>query len=145
MTPPSERPADRAAAPGDVVVALCTAPASAAEDLARAVVGERLCACVNALPGVVSHFVWDGRVDRAEEVLLVIKTTRAALPRLQARLVDLHPYDVPEVLVLEARDGHEPYLQWVRDSVADAGAGTPAPGIRDAGSPGVDLAGGAAE
>ncbi len=109
----------------DAVVVLCTAPAAAgpdarlgAHDLARTIVAERLCACVNVVPGVRSYFRWEGRVDAADEVLLVAKTTRERAPALRARLVALHPYDVPEVLELAVADGLPDYLRWLGASVA---------------------------
>ncbi|HEX5051797.1 MAG TPA: divalent-cation tolerance protein CutA [Planctomycetota bacterium] len=108
----------------DVVLVLCTAPATAveghlgAEELALAVVEEGLCACVNVVPGVRSFFRWQGRVDQAEERLLVAKTTAAAAGRLRQRLVELHPYDLPEVIEVAVADGLEAYLQWVADAVA---------------------------
>lgn len=105
------------AAGTDVVVVLCTAPAEHAERLATTVVEERLCACVNLLPGVRSVFRWQGRVDTADELLLVSKTTAAAAPRLRQRLQELHPYDVPEVLELPVRGGLAAYLAWVAESV----------------------------
>jgi len=103
----------------NVVVVLCTAPADASERLARALVEERLCACVNVLPGVRSFFRWQGAVDEADEQLLVAKTTAAHAEALRDRLVALHPYDVPEVLVLPVAGGSPAYLQWVVDSVTE--------------------------
>lgn len=109
----------------DAVVVLCTAPAAAgrdgrlgAHDLAQAVVAERLCACVNVVPGVRSYFRWEGRVDAADESLLVAKTTRERAPALRARLVALHPYEVPEVLELAVADGLPAYLRWLAGLVA---------------------------
>ena len=105
---------------GDVVVVLNTAPARAdgqklgAHELADALLRERLCACVNVVPGLVSHYWWQGAIERSEEALLVIKTARSRVAELTARLVLLHPYELPEVLVLEASGGHVPYLDWVR-------------------------------
>jgi periplasmic divalent cation tolerance protein len=105
------------------VVVLCTAPAAgergklAADALARQLVEERLCACVNVLPGVRSVFRWQGKVDVAEECLLVLKTTRAAAARLRERIVALHPYEVPEVLEFDVDGGLPAYLQWLTSSV----------------------------
>ncbi|MFN9275757.1 MAG: divalent-cation tolerance protein CutA [Planctomycetota bacterium] len=109
----------------DAVVVLCPAPAApgragrlGAHELARAVVAERLCACVNVLPAVRSYFHWQGRIDAVDELLLVAKTTRAAAPALRARLVALHPYETPEVLELAVADGLPAYLRWLADAVA---------------------------
>ena len=99
----------------DVRALLVTAPdGEVADSLARAVVGEGLAACVNVVPGVVSIFRWQGEVMRDTEVLMVIKTTDGNVEPLRARVVELHPYEVPEVLVLTVDAGHEPYLDWVR-------------------------------
>lgn len=106
-----------------VVVVLCTAPAEgtgggfSVERLARTVVEEGLCACVNVVPRVRSFFRWEGRVDVADEQLLVAKTTAAAAPRLRARLAELHPYQVPEVLELAVTGGLPSYLQWLTAAV----------------------------
>jgi len=106
-----------------VVVVLCTAPAAGADgklgavDLARQLVEEGLCACVNVLPGVRSFFRWQDEVDQAEELLLIGKTTASASRRLRDRIVELHPYQIPEVLELPVADGLPAYLQWLVGSV----------------------------
>ena len=104
-------------------IVLCTAPVTAvagklsAADLAAQLVDERLCACVNVLPGVTSWFRWQGKVDRADESLLLIKTTAERLPALRTRVQQLHPYEVPEFLELQIADGLPAYLQWVLAAV----------------------------
>ena len=99
----------------DVRVVLITAPdAAAAEKLARALVEERLAACVNVLPGVHSFYRWEGSVQDAAELLLVAKTRAERVGALAARVKELHPYDVPEVLELPATGGSQTYLDWVR-------------------------------
>ena len=106
------------------VIVLCTAPAAGSGDkpgaaaLATRLVDERLCACVNVLPGVRSVFRWEGKVDTADEVLLIVKTTAAAVPALRARIAALHPYEVPEILELAADGGAPSYLQWLAGAVA---------------------------
>ncbi len=111
--------------PDEAVIALSTAPAEgeAAHDLARQLVEEGLCACVNVLDGVVSHYVWQGALERSSERLLVIKTTRAMVERLRQRLVERHPYEVPEFLVVPVLAGHAPYLDWVAAAVRRAEGG----------------------
>lgn len=105
-----------------VRVVLATAPdQDTGETLIRTVVDERLAACGNIVPGVASIFRWDGRVERAAEVLLILKTTEDVVPALQARVAALHPYDVPEILSLAVDDGHEPYLEWVGAETGEAG------------------------
>lgn len=101
-----------------VAVVLSTFPnAEAASTAARTLVEERLCACVNIVPGVRSIFVWDGKLCDEQEVLAVVKTTTERAAALKARLLELHPYDVPEVLELDAT-ASEKYLAWVAGSVA---------------------------
>ncbi len=112
----------------DIVVVLCSAPAAArapklgAHELARVLVTEGLCACVNVLPGVESYYRWQGAVEHGSELLLVAKTTLPYVEALQARLLALHPYDVPEVLELPVAGGAHAYLDWLRASVGGASA-----------------------
>jgi periplasmic divalent cation tolerance protein len=84
-----------------------------ASALARTLVEERLAACVNVLPPMTSIYRWEGGVEQATEHQLVIKTTAARIESLKARLAELHPYDVPEVLVLSVADGAASYLEWL--------------------------------
>lgn len=100
----------------DVVVALATAPdAEAAARIGRALVQERLVACTNLVPGMTSIYRWRGEVREEGEVLMVMKTRGALVDRLKARLPELHPYEVPELLVVPVTDGLEAYCRWVRD------------------------------
>ncbi|HEU4670368.1 MAG TPA: divalent-cation tolerance protein CutA [Dyella sp.] len=111
----------------DVLVCLSTCPdADTARSLAEALVSESLAACVNQLPGAISTYAWQGRLHSDPEVLLVIKTTAARFERLRARLIALHPYEVPELLALPVVDGHAPYLDWVRAHAAADRDGSPA-------------------
>jgi periplasmic divalent cation tolerance protein len=101
-------------------VALITAPSEAvAERLVRALLGEGLIACGNILPPMTSLYWWGGEVVRETEVLVVAKTTAEAAPRLIARVPELHPYDVPEVLVLAVDAAHGPYLGWIGASMRE--------------------------
>lgn len=105
--------------PTAVVAVLSTAPdPTVAESLAARVVEERLAACANLVPGVTSIYRWEGELRRDSEVLVVFKTTAAAFPSLRARILELHPYDVPEVLALPVPDGADDYLSWVRREVS---------------------------
>jgi len=103
----------------DTIVLVLTTmpPGEAAEALARTLVGERLAACVNVLPPMLSVYRWQGDVQRDAEQQLVIKTTRARLPALTARLTELHPYEVPECLVVPVDSASEAYGAWLGDSV----------------------------
>jgi len=101
-----------------VIVALSTCPDEAsAKALAEALVNERLATCVNRLAGVTSTYFWDGRLQADAEILLIIKTTAARQAELAVRLKALHPYELPELVVLPVTGGNEPYLQWVRSGV----------------------------
>ena len=95
----------------------CPDPASAAR-LAEALVEERLAACVNRLPGVSSTYRWEGKLATDVEALLLIKTTAARFEALKARLLELHPYELPELIAVPVERGHEAYLDWVRAGVA---------------------------
>ncbi len=81
-------------------------------------VEERLAACVNRVPGVSSTYIWDGAVQEDSEILLVIKTTQAALPALQARIETLHPYELPEVVAVPINGGSSGYLEWLRNQAS---------------------------
>lgn len=96
------------------LVVLCTVPnAPVAETLASALVEARLAACVNVIGGVVSVYRWEGAVQRDDELMLVVKTTREAFAELEARIHALHPYEVPEVIALSIEAGSERYLRWL--------------------------------
>jgi periplasmic divalent cation tolerance protein len=88
--------------------------------LARILIDERLAACVNVLPVMVSTYRWKGRVEHDREQQVVIKTAPARLPALEARLRELHPYELPEFVVLTGR-ASTAYAAWVAGSVAPEG------------------------
>lgn len=114
-------PEPTAEAHAGALVVLSTAPdAATAERLARALVDEQLAACVTSVPGVTSTYRWQGVVEQSQEVLLVIKTRAALLATLTARILELHPYDVPEVIALPVVGGAERYLAWIGQSVRTA-------------------------
>lgn len=93
-----------------------TAPdADKAAEIARALVGEGLCACVNIVPGVRSIYRWQGKLCDEAEVLCLVKTRPALLDRVRARVLELHPYEVPEILAFAVKDGSPTYLAWLRE------------------------------
>lgn len=99
----------------EALVVFCTFPdVEKAREIAAVLVERRLAACVNLLPGVESIYRWEGKVERAGEVLAVIKTTR--YPELEAALKALHPYEVPEILALPVAAGLAGYLMWLGES-----------------------------
>ena len=99
------------------LVVLVTCPAGKARGLAQQLVKRRLAACVNIVPAVESIFRWKGAVDRCREALLVIKTGANRFERLRRAVIELHPYEVPEVIALPIVAGHRPYLDWVAGSL----------------------------
>jgi periplasmic divalent cation tolerance protein len=108
--------------PSDVLLVLTNCPDEATATRIRgALVDARLAACVNQLGPVRSTYRWHGAVEEATEVSLLIKTTRARYPALEAHLRELHPYSVPEIVALPVERGCEDYLTWVRaETRADA-------------------------
>lgn len=101
----------------DCVIVLTTLPADYdAATIAEALVEARLVACVNVLPIMESTYRWQGAIERERERQMVMKTSRPQVEALWQRLRDLHPYDVPEFVVLPIVDGSEPYLRWIGES-----------------------------
>ncbi|MFT5050947.1 MAG: periplasmic divalent cation tolerance protein [Chlamydiales bacterium] len=102
----------------DARVVLMTAPSRGSGlELARALVAERLIACVNVVDGVTSVYRWEGHVEEAREVLMVAKTVRGRVEQLEQRLVELHPYDVPEFVVLAPEHVEGRFAAWLGDAV----------------------------
>lgn len=100
------------------LIVFCTVPANAADRFARLLVEERLAACVQALPSVRATYRWNGEVQQASETLLLIKTTAERYAALERTLASHHPYELPEILAVDASAGLPAYLRWVSDEVA---------------------------
>lgn len=99
-------------------VVLVTAPnIKVARQLAKAALVARLIACANIVPRIESHYWWQGKIEKGTEVLMVMKTTRIKLSALEKLILDKHPYDTPEFLVLPLNAGTEKYLNWILSSV----------------------------
>lgn len=90
-----------------------------ANAMARALVEARLAACVNLVENIHSVYRWKGKIEAAEEILLVIKTSAEGLTGLKEMLRKLHPYELPELLVLPVIDGSEPYLAWLLGAIRE--------------------------
>ena len=102
----------------ETIAILCTCPdEETAERLARGLVEQRHAACVNILPAVRSIFAWNGDVQDEREPLMIIKTTHSHFFVIEHWLEEHHPYEVPELLALDAEHVSEPYLRWLRASV----------------------------
>ena len=101
-----------------IVLVLVTAPdLKTARKVAQAALEARLAACVNLIPRLESHYWWEGKIESSAEVLLVLKTTNQCLARLEAVVLDHHPYETAEFVVLSMQGGNRRYLEWVRASV----------------------------
>ncbi len=86
--------------------------------LAKAALNARLIACANLIPKVESHYRWQGKIEKAPEVLMVLKTAKSRLARLEKLILAEHPYDTPEFLVLPIKAGTRKYLGWLADTCA---------------------------
>lgn len=99
-----------------VVTVLMTAPGvEEAEAIVRGLLGDRLIACGNIVPGALSLYRWEGRVQRDEEAVVIMKTLRRLVGGVLERARELHAYEVPELLVQEVADGNPAYLDWVQE------------------------------
>jgi periplasmic divalent cation tolerance protein len=103
---------------GCVVVFTTIGRSTDGHTLASTLVTERLAACVNVLGEMDSVYRWQGAVETERERQLIIKTTAERLPKLQARVHELHPYEVPEFVVVPVVGGTEKYLNWLRESTS---------------------------
>ncbi len=102
--------------PTDYVIVLTTLPTDAdATEFAEMLIRERLAACVNVMPAMESTYRWKGNIEHGRERQILVKTTAVRLDALQARIRELHPYDVPELLVLRVDGGGEKYLSWISE------------------------------
>ena len=102
----------------DKLIILTTAGSEAeAQKIANQLVERRVAACVNIIPRIHSVYRWQGKVDAAEEFLLLIKTTKSHTAEVQAVIRELHSYDLPEFVVISIEDGNAEYLEWIEKSV----------------------------
>ncbi len=89
-----------------------------ANQIAMALVNERLAACVNIIPQVHSFFWWEGKIDNAYESMLIGKTDTDKIGAIKKRVKEIHSYDVPEIIFLPITAGYEPYLNWIKRSIS---------------------------
>ena len=110
MTPPTQ-----------CIAALVTAPdADTARKLAQAALTKKLAACANLIPGVESHYWWQGKLDQSAEVLIIFKSTLLLQTALRDCVLANHPYETPEFITLPIDFGSDAYLSWIRENVAQA-------------------------
>jgi len=106
--------------PNDILIILTTWPdAESARAAARKMVEEKLAACGNLVPGVESIYRWQGSIETSSEILLIFKTTVARYSALEARIRELHSYEVPEIIAIPIGAGLPAYLRWVEESCRD--------------------------
>jgi len=102
----------------DAIVIQCTASSrDEAHRIARALLEAKLAACASLVAAVESHYWWKGAIESANEVLLLIKTTRERFDAVRETILRHHSYEVPEIIALPVVTGHEPYLRWLEESV----------------------------
>ncbi len=102
----------------DYLLVLVTIPSEhVGREIAGQLLEERLCACVNIVPGLTSLYTWEGEVCCDDELLLMIKTTGARFDALAVRIQELHPYDVPEIIATPIVQGATDYLAWIEEVV----------------------------
>ena len=90
-----------------------------AEEIAQAVINEKLAACVNVVPAIRSCYIWEGKLTWSDEFLMLIKTTRGRFEQLRNRIIALHSYELPEIVAVSIEVGHQKYLDWIDASVGE--------------------------
>lgn len=100
------------------VIVLCTVPdKNTGQTLARSLLEQKLCACVNIIPAIDSIYLWQGKIEESTESMLFIKTTKDCYKLVEQHIKSLHSYDNPEIIMLEIRDGASDYLTWITNSI----------------------------
>lgn len=105
---------------GHIIVFMTAPDPEAAVKIGDAVVSEGLAACCNILPGLRSIYIWKGEMYDEQEVLCMMKTRAELFEELKKRILEMHSYEVPEIIAVDIRDAHEPYIRWI-DNVTGGG------------------------
>lgn len=100
-----------------IVVLITTKDTKEAQKIAKGLLNKKLVACVNTIAGVNSFFWWNGKIDKAKEVLLMAKTRKSHFSKIVKEVKRLHSYDVPEVIALPVAAGNQDYLKWIEQSI----------------------------
>lgn len=104
----------------DIIIVLVTVPGpKEGSRISKGILTSRLAACVTLIPGVQSMYWWDGKIARAKEALLVVKTTKLNYQELERKILDLHPYEVPEIIAIPLIGGVPQYIEWIKREVAN--------------------------
>jgi len=104
--------------PANLQIALCTVPdEKTAGQIADALISEKLAACVNIVPSVMSVYRWNDAIEHEQELLLLIKTSEPAWPLLEARILELHPYELPEIIAVPIQTGQTDYIKWITNNL----------------------------
>ena len=99
------------------IVIYCTVPSKdVGKNIANHLVKNDLAACVNIVPGITSIYFWEGKECEDEELLLIIKSKDSLFDKIKESILSIHPYDVPEIISLQIKDGNNPYLDWINDN-----------------------------
>jgi len=104
--------------PAYIVVLITSETREEAQQISRALLGQKKAACVNIIPGANSFFRWKGNIDSAQERLLIVKTKASLLPEIISLVKTIHSYTVPEIIALPIVGGNREYLEWIDDSLA---------------------------
>lgn len=87
-----------------------------ASDAAKTLLSQQLAACISIIPQVMSHYWWDGEICGSDESFMLIKTPTRCYSKLEASILEIHPYDVPEIIASDIQRGYHPYLKWINES-----------------------------
>lgn len=100
------------------ILVLCTINSiESAKRISRELVGEKLAACVNIIPNLTSIYSWENKIVEDSEFLMLIKTKESLFEELKSRIVQLHEYDVPEIISFDIKDGLDKYLNWIKQEI----------------------------
>lgn len=101
-----------------LITVLCTVPdRDCGEKIAEILVSDGSAACVSIVPGLLSIYRWKGKINRDNELLLLIKTKMSNFSGVKDKILDNHPYEVPEIVYFDISGGHHDYIEWIRESV----------------------------
>lgn len=100
-----------------IIILITASSKKEAQRLAKGLVAKRLAACANIVPDIESIFWWEGKIDRAKEVLLILKTKASLFKKIMFEVKKLHSYDCPEIIALPISKGSKEYLNWINQSV----------------------------